>query len=317
MMKSVSDYFARLTAAVGDGWARFWFTPSDPATVSALRLLTGLVVVYLHATLSLDLMTFFGPAGLLPVFEIAPLEGNTFSYLNYASSPAELWSLHLLGLVALVLFAAGLWTRITTVLALVVFLSVVHRAPMITGRTDVVVAMVLLYLCIAPCGRRFSLDAWLAARKNKARAAAPLAPSTTATIAMRLIQVHLCLLIAMMAFSQLSGDVWWSGLGMWFLITRQESRLIDFTWLESSPFAVDLWTHLVIGFEFLFPILIWVRMLRPLLLGLGLVVWTSLALVTGDITFSLMLVIAGLAFVSPESILAFAHRGPRVAVSAG
>jgi hypothetical protein len=308
MMHSARDYFARLSRTFGEGWTRFWFLPSDPATVSAIRLLTGLVVVYLHATLSLDLVAFFGPQGMLPVADIAPLEGNTFSYLNFATSAGELWAMHLIGLAVLVMFAVGLWTRVTTVLALIVFLSVVHRAPMITGRTEVVVAMVLLYLCFAPCGDRFSLDARRASRQTKQPGYSGPEPSTLATIVTRLIQVHLALLIAMMAFSQLSEPAWWSGSGIWFLITREQSRLVDFSGLISSPLLVDLWAHTLIAFELLFPILIWVPIFRPLLLGLGVILWTSLGLVTGDLTFTLMLLIASVAFISPATILSVASR---------
>ena len=35
MIQQVSQYFARLATAFGRGWTRFWFTPTDPATVSA------------------------------------------------------------------------------------------------------------------------------------------------------------------------------------------------------------------------------------------------------------------------------------------
>ncbi len=173
MIKSTGRYVQQLSNAFGEAWNRFWFTPSDPATVSAMRLLTGLVVVYLHATLSWDLVAFFGPHGLLPAVDISPLEGNTISYMNGLSTPTELWAVHLLGLVVLVAFAVGFWTRVTSVLALIVFLSVVNRAPMITGCTESVLAVVMLYLCLAPCGQRFSIDAWLAARKGTLLGGAP------------------------------------------------------------------------------------------------------------------------------------------------
>lgn len=314
MIKHVSEYFARLTGAFGQGWTQFWFTPSDPATVSAVRLSTGLVVVYLHATLSFDLIAFFGPSGLLPIADIMPLEGATFSYLNYLSTPAELWTVHLLGLAVLVLFAAGFWTRTTSILALVVFLSDVNRAQMITGRTESIVAMVMLYLCLAPCGRRFSIDAILRARKAST-AVVPL--STAATVATRLMQVHLALLVAMMGLSQLGGDVWWNGLGMWFLITREQSRLVDFTWLHTSPFVIDFWSHAVVLFELTFPLLIWIRLARPLMLAAGLLIWTSLALVTGDTTFALMMCIASVAFVPPSVLRSLVERsGPTVPAAA-
>ncbi len=301
MMRAVIDYFQRLADALGQGWTRFWFTPSDPAALSAIRLVVGAIVVYLHATLSFDLVAFFGPAGLLPVVDIAPLEGNVFSYLNYLSTPAELWTAHLAGLAILVMFAVGLWTRLTAVLALVVFLSDVNRAPMITSLTEPIAAMVMLYLCLAPCGRRYSLDAVLARRKptdpRKVAADEPL--STMATISTRLIQVHLALFVAMMGFSKLSGDVWWIGTGMWWLMSRPESRLVDFTWLHRTPMLIDAWTHLVLLVELAFPILIWVPLARPLMLALAVLVWVSIALVTGEVTFALMMMAASLAFVSP------------------
>jgi hypothetical protein len=305
MMHTVIGYFRRLAAAFGSGWTQFWFTPSDSATVSLMRLLVGALVVYLHATLSFDLIALFGAGGLLPAADIAPLESSAWSYLNYLSTPAELWTVHLLGLVVLVLFMVGFWTRLTTILALVVFLSDVNRAPMITGCTESVAAMLLCYLCLSPCGRRFSVDArWSErARKQPGQAdATPDEPSTATTIATRLIQIHLALLIGMMALSQLSGEVWWLGSGMWWLIARRESRLIDLTGLYTWPKVIEFWTHAVVLFELCFAVLIWVPLARPLLLACGLVIWTSLALVTGDITFALALLIASLSFVSPDVI---------------
>jgi hypothetical protein len=304
MTRVVSDYFARLFAGFGNGWTRFWFTPGDATTLSAMRLAIGLVAVYLHGTLLFDLTRFFGPDGLLPAADIRPLEGNTFSYLNYLSTPGELWTVHLIGLAILVLFTAGLWTRATSILALVVFLSDVHRAPMITGPTEPIVAMLLLYLCVAPCGQQFSVDRLLADRGG---GATPLGLptvelSTSATIATRLIQVHLALWVAMMGFSKLTGDTWWSGMGMWWLIARQESRLVDFRGLYQMPKLIDFWSHAVVLFELSFPLLIWIPLARPLVLAIAVAVWSSLALVTGDITFAVVLAIASMAFISPALV---------------
>ncbi|HZZ73705.1 MAG TPA: hypothetical protein VFE24_15750, partial [Pirellulales bacterium] len=46
--------------------------------------------------------------------------------------------------------------------------------------------------------------------------------------------------------------------------------------------------------------LIWNRLARPLLLALSVVMWGSLCLLTGDVLFSLIMIAAGLAFVSPR-----------------
>jgi hypothetical protein len=330
MIKQVTDYLARLAAGFGDGWTRFWFTPTDPATLSAIRLFTGAVVVYLHATLSFDLIRLFGPDGLLGVSEIAPLEIDgltnlnylSLSYLSYLSTPAELWTAHLIGLAVLIAFMAGWLTRITSILALVVFLSDIHRAPMITGRTESVATMVMCYLCLAPCGRRFSLDRLLARRAglaNPAEKAANQDLSTSSTIATRLIQIHIALLVAMMGFSKLLGETWWSGGGVWWLIARSESRSIDLTSLYLTPKVIDLWTHAVVLFEIGFPVLIWVPLARPLLLAIAAVVWGSLALITGEVTFAVMLMIASLAFISPGALWVCCRRSAQLpaASSAG
>ena len=301
MMKYLFNYFARLGDAFERRWSRFWFVPSDPTTLSAIRLLTGLVVVYWHATLSFDLVAFFGPQGLLPAADILPLEGGAFSYLNYLSTPGELWTVHLLGLAVLMMFAAGFWTRTTSILALIVFLSDVNRAQLITGRTEPIVAMLMCYLCLAPCGRRFSLDSWLA-RPSASTVLLGISTSnlsTSATIATRLIQVHLAMWIAMMGFSKLSGETWWSGTGMWWLMARPESRLVDFTFLHSTPKIIDFWTHALVLFELTFPLLIWIPLARPLLLALAVVLWSLLALVTGDFSFALVMMIASMAFIPP------------------
>jgi hypothetical protein len=284
-----------------------------------VRLLTGLVVVYLHATLALDLAALFAAGGLLPVDEIAPLESATFSYLNYLQTPGELWAVHSIGLAILILFTVGFWTRLATILALVVFLSDVNRAPMITSLTESVVAMVMLYLCLAPCGKRFSIDALLAKRRRRPElhgADPENELSTMATIATRLIQVHLALLVAMMGYSKLLGEVWWSGMGMWWLLTREQSRLVDLTGLYRYPGLIEAWTHVVVTFELAFPILVWVPLARPLVLAIGVVVWASLALVTGDVPFALMMCVAGMAYVSPSLVAGCCRKEPSGALAA-
>lgn len=43
------------------GWDRFWFTPADLTTLAAIRICTGLVLLYVHGGCSLELLNFIGP----------------------------------------------------------------------------------------------------------------------------------------------------------------------------------------------------------------------------------------------------------------
>jgi hypothetical protein len=44
-------------------WADFWFAPKDPTTLGFMRVVTGLLVLYIHLAYCLDLQAFFGKYG--------------------------------------------------------------------------------------------------------------------------------------------------------------------------------------------------------------------------------------------------------------
>lgn len=335
-MAAMREYLAELTESFGDGWNRFWFAPSDPATLSLLRIGAGLIALYVVLTYTPDLNEFFGSTGIVSAESLANLEQATrdgqrqlishqvreampreyaFSYFSYVHSSGMLYAVHFGGVAVLLLFTAGLLTRVTSVLALLVVLSYIHRGPLLTGHVEHVLAFVMFYLCLGPAGAEWSIDRALRVRRAAvqpvqlapAPAAGPLGPngtplSSAATVSIRLIQVHLALLYALMAIGKLSSEVWWDGLAVWWILARPEARLVDLTWLHRFPMFVYLWTHAIVAYQAAFPVLIWNRLARPLLLALGIVVWGSLAPITGLIPFSLMMIVASLAFVPSEVV---------------
>jgi len=187
-------------------------------------------------------------------------------------------------------------------LATIVVLSYIHRAPMLSSQFEAVLSFVMIYLCIGRSGDYHSLD-WLLWRRKQdgGKQLAPL--SAFNTISQRLIQVHVAMLYAVMGLSKLMGDAWWTGMGSWWLMTRSESRLVDLTWLP--PQIVEILTHCAVLYELAFPILIWNRLARPLLLAISVIMWTFMALITGQALFSLMMLIANLAFISPVPVRRF------------
>jgi hypothetical protein len=338
MMVSMSDYFSTLADRFGTTWNRFWFTPSDPYILSVLRVLTGLVALYLHATYSSDLHRFFAADGLLPVETISQWQqaggqSFVFSYLYYVTDPRTLWAVHILALVVLLLFTVGFLTRITSVLSLVVTLSYIHRAAVLSSDVEPILAMLQFYLCLGPAGAYLSVDRLLRNRRTTAIASsnALVRPSVPATIALRLIQVHLSVVYLMMALAKLGPVVviseefdfveqpWWGGIAIWQLMARPESRLVDLTgWFNGEGagprlYALNAWTHAVVLFELAFGLLIWNRTARPLLFVSSIVMWTSLALVLGNVAFCVMMVVAGLAFMQRDeqnSLSRYSGRGP-------
>ncbi|MBY0461231.1 MAG: hypothetical protein K2V38_28235, partial [Gemmataceae bacterium] len=44
-------------------WVGFWFPAADPTTLGFIRVVTGLLVLYIHLAYSVDLQQFFGKHG--------------------------------------------------------------------------------------------------------------------------------------------------------------------------------------------------------------------------------------------------------------
>lgn len=328
------DYLERFSSQLGSAWNRFWLQASDPMPLGALRGLMGLLALYLVATYSPDLTRLFAGDGLLPPAAVdqwcaSSFEGSTtfpdarvaplphlqrLSFLYYLTSPAGLWIGHIVALLVLLALTLGLCSRITSVLGLYVFLSYVHRAPMLCGQVEPVVAMVLFYLCLGPSGACLSIDAcWnraIARRRpdllRPERAGQSPPRRSAATVALRLVQVHLCALYVMLLIHQLTGDgdspVWQTGEAMWWIAARAESPLVSFRWLAHAPLLIDFWTHAMVCFELAFPVLVWVPLLRPVVLWVGAFLWLLFALATGLGAFAAGMVVASVAFVSPDSV---------------
>ena len=101
----------------------------------------------------------------------------------------------------------------------------------------------------------------------------------------------------MMVLAKLRVGMWWQGSAVWWMTGKPDTRLVDFTNLPI--YLLNAWTHAIVLFEGAFAALIWNRLARPLLLALSVVMWGSLCLVTGEVLFSLLMIVAGFAFVSP------------------
>lgn len=58
------------------GWDWFWFHPADPTLLGALRILTGMIVVWVQLAYTVDLDALLGPKGLLDVHTVNEFRHN-------------------------------------------------------------------------------------------------------------------------------------------------------------------------------------------------------------------------------------------------
>lgn len=296
-MRRLREYLHELAQHAGEAWNRFWFQPSDGYDLCVLRIFVGGLALVWQLSYTPDLIRWFGPvgwfdAGVLSQWLTAEstLEfSGRLSYL-YNPSPAWLWACHVLGSLVLLALTLGCFTRVAAPLAFVVVLAYVHRAPFLCSAADMVLTMLLAYLCLAPCGRAWSVDArW--------RPRADHEPSGWATLARRLLQVHLVAIYAIMALSKLGSATWWNGEAIWWLSAQTLSKNTDLSGLRQVPVLLNLWTYAVLIAEFSFVLLVWNRWFRPLVLAAVTVSWISIGIAQGNWALPATMMVANLAFV--------------------
>ena len=339
-MSLVRAYFDDLRRTLVGGWIAFWFTPTDPATLSLIRILAGFMLLYTHAVWTIDLPGFFGPEGRISesfANEFHDPSGRgfhyAFSFWYWVHRPGWQMAIHLMGLSVFLLLTLGCWSRITSVIAAILTLSYLQRVPGALFGLDQINTLLAIYLAVGPCGARYSVDAWRA-RQGRGPSLKPssvdlepssvdlepssvdLEPSSvdlepfsvSANVAIRLIQVHLCVIYGFSALGKLQGVSWWEGTAVWLAIANYEYQSVDLTWMWRFPLVINGLTQATVAWELTYPFLVWPRRSRPLVLIGAVLLHAGIASFLGLATFGLAMIIANLAFVPPRFVRAALSR---------
>jgi len=138
------------------GWNRFWFSPADPTTLGAVRMATGLLLLYVHGSSMLALPDFVGPRGVLDVAamdrvreltsQVVEAPGGaardywlgTVSFWFYVHQPVWMWVAQALFICAIAALVVGFWSRTASVLVWLGNMSFLHRAYMTSFGLDAI-----------------------------------------------------------------------------------------------------------------------------------------------------------------------------------
>jgi hypothetical protein len=361
---------------------RFFFQPSDTATLGLIRICAGFLTLYVHLIYSYDLYNLVGKDAWIshdlatdmrkeyPISPMwpgwtepeAPPQPRNEAEQKYVEQYKAKWgtdprAAHDMGyyvwsawfhvtdptwiavvhagiLVCMLLFALGLWTPVTGVVTWLGTMSYVNRATTTFFGMDTIMIVLVTYLMLAhlfarPSTLAFSLDRLLWRRrmaKRGARGAELGAPTTSsmATFAIRLMQIHFCVIYMGSGWSKLMGSAWWNGTAIWYTMANPEFAPMHMkyyrdalTWLaahralwEVSMTGGSVFTLLL---EVGFPFLVWVKRLRWVMVIGSVMLHTGIALFMGLTGFSLMMLALLVAFIPPETVrrlLGLAERAP-------
>jgi vitamin K-dependent gamma-carboxylase-like protein len=254
---------------------------------------------------TIDLEAFLGPHSWLTSATVygmnrGPTGQNfAFSYLYWIDSPQVLWALHMGALAVFAMLTAGLFTRVTSVLACIITLSYCHRLTGTLFGLDQINAFIATYLMFGDSGGVWSMDRWLATRRGGERA---VRGTIGTNIAIRLLQLHMCVIYLFGGIGKMRGEMWWDGSALWFAFASLEYQSLDMTWMVKHRWLLALLTHITVFWETFYCFFVWPKLTRPVCLALAVMVHLGIAICLGMKTFGLAMIIGNMAFVYPETI---------------
>ena len=317
LLSEATAYLSHLGRSALRGWNDFFFCPADPTALGLIRIAVGLLAFWSLFVFGLDLHDYLGSTGwaepgvirsrgsadvvvLVPrarqlaAAGLVCLPGNPAAFcagpVQSSDGRTELGDRGIDGAVR--------------VIALYGF--------------DQVLSTLALYLALpGASGQAVSFDRFLS-RWRQARSVAkqPIKrgggprrrltgdetgrPEATvsANLALRLIQLHLALIYGMAGLAKLQGPSWWDGTAIWRTMATGEFVVFDFTWLAAWPVLINLITHGSLALEVLYPLLVWIRLARPLVLAGIVILHVGIAVMSPGLTeFALVMMAGNLAFV--------------------
>jgi uncharacterized membrane protein YphA (DoxX/SURF4 family) len=314
-VKIVTEYLREASDAALRGWDRFWFSETAPETYCLIRVFTGAMLLYTHLVWTIDLNGFFGSRGRLSLDFIERFNqsmgdqhGFMWSHLYWLESSSALMFAHVIALVILLLFAIGFASRVTSVLAFLITVSYAHRASGALFGLDQINTFLVLYLMVGPCGECYSIDRWLRSRRLNSDQSMPVRSFVSTNIATRLMQIHLCVVYFFAGAGKLLGETWWAGTALWGAFASYEYQTIDMTWTATAPLLVNFLSQFSLLWELSYCVLVWNRITRPIVIVFSVPLHLGIAFCMGMITFGLIMLVANLAFVSPELVRAAMSR---------
>jgi hypothetical protein len=315
-------------AKAWDSWQRFWFAKEDLLAVSVMRWPMVGMILYTHLIWTFDFEAFFADQASWQSREfVQEYQSEQFAYSFWWYIPSQwMWTAHFVSLMILSLFWIGFATPITGWFCFMIVVSYANRVPLAMYGLDQVNGIAALYLAIAPCGGRLSVDAWIRRRLQNISEASRVTgrmmnwvakvpfwgvsqqvyaqPTSSARLSLRLFQVHLCFIYLWGGLGKLQGETWWNGEAVWLTAASLDYQSNDLTWLAHFPWLYQSLSVATWVWEISFPILVWQPYLRPWVLMVGVMMHLGIGMFLGMWTFGLAMIFMYLAFIPAETYTA-------------
>jgi hypothetical protein len=258
--------------------------------VAIVRIVFGSVTAVLYGFHFSQRHFLWGSDAVVTPADTATILSATHAWTLYSFFPSALGAacLYWFGFVVSLMFAAGLFVRITPLLFFVFTWSIYQRNSYALDGGDNLLVILAIYLIFADLSA-FSLDRYLFG---------PPRPHSFSWLSGMLhnFAVTACLLqLAILyfdsAFYKIQGHVWSSGTAVYYILRSNGFALPgwgDFIWQSAA--LVTIGTYGTILFEIIHPFLMWHPRLKYLIFAGAVVLHASIGILMGLVWFSLTMI---------------------------
>ncbi|MCH8003359.1 MAG: HTTM domain-containing protein [Nanoarchaeota archaeon] len=277
----------------------FFFKKEDYTTIGLLRILTAAVILLSLINDLPFVVDYYSDDGVLSGRTSMFRSEFRFTILDYFGSPTFVIIFYFLLIIFLLLLLIGKYTRFSAIIAFILLSSLHEKNTLILNSGDTLMRLMLFYLAISPSGKCLSLDAIkrnknIPSKEHKKRQQWYIWPR-------RLIQIQLAI-VYIFAFLPKTGTTWRDGTAVYYFLANPQFARFNLEFLGNYIFLVMLMTYATLLIELLFPILVWFKTTRKYMLIAGILLHSSILFASNITFFSLIMIVAHLAFIEPETI---------------
>jgi hypothetical protein len=272
--------------------ADFFFARSDAAPLGFFRIAIAMVGLAQVVSLWPYMHQFYGNFGLIQwaVIETAPDTWlPSVGKLSLLAAPLDISADTVLTIVfgayavSLIGLALGWKTRVWSIATLLLHTLTVNSGYISLYGVDTLLHVCLFYCAWMPVGASASIDVL---RSHK-----PIERTWQATLSLRVLQLHLCILYINTGFAKASGSQWWTGEALWRALIQPQFATFDLAWLAQYPWILQAAGVAVVMLQVGYAFFIWPRITRPYWCAATLALHAGIFIFMGLWMFALTMIV--------------------------
>jgi len=274
----------------------FFTVPVSPVPLGIFRLLVASFVLVQAMIWYPDWVAFLGNDGWIQ-WEISKAltqpwfihMQDIYQLLHWLFNFTELqsvWALYIVYIASAAGLLLGWHTRAFAVATWLCHYIIMSTIPTFIYGVDIFLHIALFYLMVMPVNKAFSMD--LLQRR------ASSLPTWQTTLALRVLQIHLCLIYFSSGYEKALVAQWWSGDVLWRALVQPDFRQYSLTWLAAYPIICKVLSWFTIVVETLYGVAVWVPRVRVLWITAIIMLHLGIGIFLGLWLFAVMMIILSL-----------------------